>query len=172
MKEILNKWLEYRGFIYEQVEDLSLQKKGVDIIVTLPSGKTINVEVKVRRQKYKDVALETKSCIEKNTDGAITKLDQQTDYFFYIINPLGRCYIYEWNRLQQYYFNITDKIREAANDPYYHALPNIRYIKSKTHLRDNKHYTTECACFERDDLLRGVGKVTYIAFEPFKDNLI
>lgn len=80
-------------------EDLELQAKGVDHIVTLSSGKILFIEEKIRTTSWQDVLLETVSVDATGAPGWIVKEGMLTDYLLYIFTGT-RAYLYPWELLK------------------------------------------------------------------------
>lgn len=68
----------------ESVKDLELQKRGIDKILHLSSGKKILIDEKKRRKDYGDILLEEYSNYEKKKIGWLGR-EKHTDYIVYII---------------------------------------------------------------------------------------
>lgn len=94
--ELLNKFYHkfFPGIIkIEEVEDLTLQKTGIDKIMHFKGGMTITVEEKKRRVVYGDVALETKSVVKGNYEKPGWIFTCQSDFIAYAIMPTRKIYM-------------------------------------------------------------------------------
>lgn len=79
--------------------DLARQLRGVDRVVTLTSGREINVEEKVRQETYPDFALEYWSSFEDKARGWMVK-SQLTDYLAYVFLPTCTSYMLPYQLLR------------------------------------------------------------------------
>ena len=75
----------------EEVEELELQKKGVDIKLCFEDGSFLYIEEKLRRQDYGDIFLEIIANSSKKSLG--WSLTCQADYIAYIVEPTARVYL-------------------------------------------------------------------------------
>jgi len=75
----------------EFVDDLSMQKKGIDKIIHFKDGKQITVDEKKRRKDYGDILIELQSNVEKKTLGWLYY--SQCDYIVYAVMPTGTIYL-------------------------------------------------------------------------------
>ena len=75
------------------------QRGGIDRVVLLSSGKSINIDEKVRYKSYGDIILERWSSREKKTPGWIQK-NLATDYIAYAFVPDRRCYLLPFIQLR------------------------------------------------------------------------
>jgi hypothetical protein len=75
------------------------QRGGIDRVLVLASGKTLNVDEKVRAVDYGDVLLEYWSNAERRVPGWVAK-DLACDYIAYAVLPTRRCYLLPFNTLR------------------------------------------------------------------------
>lgn len=75
----------------QEVEELQLQKKGVDIILHFEDGKKVYIEEKLRREDYGDIFLEVISNSNKMSLGWV--LTCGADYICYIVQPTAKVYL-------------------------------------------------------------------------------
>ncbi len=68
------------------------QRGGIDRVITLKSGKTLNVDEKVRTQDWNDIAIERWSDRGRNVPGWVQK-DLACDYIAYAFIPTQRCFL-------------------------------------------------------------------------------
>ena len=73
----------------EHVEDLAMQKKGIDKLVYLEDGRVIKLEEKLRRKNWSDVLLETQS--RNGKPGWLQTC--RADYLAYVFEPSGTVYL-------------------------------------------------------------------------------
>ena len=83
----------------EVVEDIELQKKGIDKILHLEGGKTLLIDEKKRRKDYGDILLEEYSNYDKKVVGWLGK-HKHTDYIVYAIMPSNKAYLLPFTLLQ------------------------------------------------------------------------
>ena len=83
----------------EFVDDLTLQKKGVDRRVVLKGGKTVLVEEKCRYDEWQDVALEIWSNSERRIRGWLVK-DTHCDYLAYVWLPANKGFLLPFQLLR------------------------------------------------------------------------
>jgi hypothetical protein len=84
----------------EIINDLSLQKEGIDKKLILKNGKIILIDEKKRRKNYGDILLEEYSDYDKKKVGWIG-LNKQTDYIIYAIMPSKKVYLIPFLLLQK-----------------------------------------------------------------------
>jgi hypothetical protein len=117
----------------EQVQDR------IDKVITLPSGKVIKVEEKLRYKDYGDLLVEEFSCVETQSQGWITK-PSKADYLVYYIIPTKTARIYRMSELQNEWSKHNEDIkiygekRIAKSSDSYHTLNwsiSYKYIKSR-----------------------------------------
>lgn len=75
------------------------QRGGIDRVITLASGKTLNIDEKVRETTYNDILLEYWSSVEHRRPGWIAK-DLATDYIAYAFAPSKTCYLLPFHNLR------------------------------------------------------------------------
>ncbi len=75
------------------------QRGGIDRVLTLSSGKTINIDEKVRESDWPDILLEYWSSKENKIPGWVAK-DLATDYIAYAFKPSRRCYLIPFQPLR------------------------------------------------------------------------
>ena len=68
------------------------QRGGIDRVITLKSGQTLNVDEKVRYKSYGDIILERWSSRERQTPGWVQK-DLACDFIAYAFVPDEKCYL-------------------------------------------------------------------------------
>lgn len=78
--------------LIRDVEDEKTQKKGIDKILWMDSGKKLFIDEKKRRKDYGDILLEEYSNFDKKIPGWIDK-PVHTDYIVYFIEPSGKIYL-------------------------------------------------------------------------------
>jgi len=106
--------------ISKTIEDLEMQKKGIDRIITLKNGKKYLIDEKVRFTDYDDILLEYLSAKETGSKGWIEK-DLTIDYILYAFNNKQVCYVLDYitlKRVWKYYgeqWKKKYKIVEAKN---------------------------------------------------------
>ena len=83
----------------EFVEDLELQKKGIDKILHFNNGKSVLIDEKKRRKDYGDILLEEYSNYEEKTWGWLGR-EKHTDYLIYYVVPANKIYIFPFLILQ------------------------------------------------------------------------
>lgn len=107
----------------EIVTKLSWQKRGVDKVLILASGKRILIDEKIRREDYGDILLEEYSNWERKIVGWLGN-DKFTDYIVYMIEPTKTVYFLPFLLLQRAwqsnhdYWLATFGRREAQNKGY------------------------------------------------------
>jgi len=82
------------------VDDLKMQKRGIDKILIMASGKEILVDEKKRRKDYGDILLEEYSNFEKKEWGWLNR-SKYTDYIVYVIVPSKKVYFLPFLLLQK-----------------------------------------------------------------------
>lgn len=80
--------------------DTTRQRQGIDRVLTLSNGRTVNVDEKKRAQEYGDILLEYVSALEYKTPGWIEK-DLAIDYLAYAFMRSHRCYLFPWPMLHR-----------------------------------------------------------------------
>lgn len=68
------------------------QRGGIDRKIVTSSGRDWNIDEKVRREKWNDILLETKSDIARDAPGWIVK-DLACDFIAYAFLPTQECYL-------------------------------------------------------------------------------
>lgn len=76
------------------------QRGGIDRVLTLNSGKTLQVDEKVRYKEYGDIALEYWSNDKARTPGWVAK-DLSCDFIAYAFVNSGRCYLLPFQTLRR-----------------------------------------------------------------------
>lgn len=84
----------------QKVNDLKLQKQGIDKILITDSGKTILIDEKIRRRWYGDILLEEYSDFDNKIVGWLNKT-KYTDYIAYIVIPAKVLYLLPFLLLQK-----------------------------------------------------------------------
>lgn len=84
----------------ETCTDLTKQRQGIDRILRLSNGHTLQIDEKKRAMEYTDILLEYTSNLERNTPGWIEK-DLTIDYLAYGFMQSRRCYLFPWAMLQR-----------------------------------------------------------------------
>mgnify|MGYP001063866134 CR=1 FL=1 len=82
------------------VNNLKLQKRGIDKIFIMTGGKRIMVDEKKRRKNYDDILLEEYSDFERKIVGWLDR-KKYTDYISYIIWPKRKLYLLPFLLLQK-----------------------------------------------------------------------
>ena len=75
------------------------QRGGIDRVLTLKSGKTLNVDEKIRKKVYKDILLERWSDMERSGAGWMQK-DLACDFIAYAFKPNQTCYLLPFQTLR------------------------------------------------------------------------
>lgn len=75
------------------------QRGGIDRVLTLKSGKTLNVDEKVRAKDYPDILLERWSDRDRRKPGWMQK-DLACDFIAYAFVPSRRCYLLPFQTLR------------------------------------------------------------------------
>lgn len=88
-------WLES----IEIVDNIELQKKGIDKILKFENKKEILIDEKKRRKDYGDILLEEYSNYEKKIVGWLGK-EKYTDYISYIVIPSKKIFLFPFLLLQ------------------------------------------------------------------------
>lgn len=95
----------WRGQFEYYEKNSEAQLSGIDRTLHFPNGDLIHIDEKVRTRSkvtghiYKDIALEIYSDERTQSEGWITK-PTASEFFTYVILPLGRAYIYPARTLQ------------------------------------------------------------------------
>ena len=135
----------------EFVDDLTLQKRGVDRIVTLRGGKTVLVDEKPRKDVWPDVLLEIWSNHEKRIRGWLVK-DQYCDYLAYAWLPTHQGLVLPFQLLRMAW---RANGREWART-------------CKRVVAPNPGYTTVSYAIPVEVLLDAVQKAMVVNYEPPK----
>jgi hypothetical protein len=75
------------------------QRAGIDRLIVLDSGKTLNIDEKVRDRDYGDFCAEYWSDFERRTPGWIAK-DSATDFIAYAVLPTQTCVLVPFQPLR------------------------------------------------------------------------
>ena len=75
------------------------QRGGIDRVIVLKSGKTLNVDEKVRAIDYEDILLEYWSNKQRRVPGWVAK-DLACDFIAYAFIPSKRCYLLPFQTLR------------------------------------------------------------------------
>jgi hypothetical protein len=75
------------------------QRGGIDRVLVLSSGKTLNVDEKVRSKDYGDILLEYWSDYDRRIPGWVQK-DLACDFIAYAVIPAQRCYLLPFTALR------------------------------------------------------------------------
>lgn len=107
----------------KDVEDISLQKKGIDKILTFEAGNEVYVDEKIRRNDYGDILLEEYSDFVSKKVGWLGR-EKYTDYISYMIPSSGKYYFLPFLLLQKIWLeNYQDWLskygRKFSNNQYY-----------------------------------------------------
>jgi len=81
-------------------EDCKMQRRGVDRVIILDSGKSVYIDEKIRFSEYNDILLEYISVDTTNAPGWIEK-DLCIDYLAYAFIKSKRCYLFDWRMLKR-----------------------------------------------------------------------
>ena len=108
------------------INDIKLQKQGIDRIITLDNGRNIFVDEKIRKKNYDDICIEYLSSMESGTPGWIEK-DTMCDYICYAFLPAKICYVLPYQilkRVWRYYKDqwIEKYTRVEAKNMYYTTI--------------------------------------------------
>ncbi len=117
------------------------QKSGIDRVIILQSGKTVNVEEKVRYVDRDDIFLETVSVVEKNVPGWISK-PAATDYLCYHFQPSKRTYMFPFLALRRTW---------SVGEPFWSRTYGIRTV-------ENKNYHSQGICVPIDIMKIALGR--------------
>lgn len=110
----------------EEVEDLDIQRQGIDKILYFFDDRAILVEEKVRRKDYGDILIEVWSNWEKMKKGWIYTC--KADYIVYFVEESGRIYILPRLLLQKAFEKHWTKWLEEAGGWLYSS--NERYMSA------------------------------------------
>lgn len=80
---------------------LSQDKAGIDVIITLESGKQLFIDEKKRRKNYRDILLEIHHDEKENKLGYILDPKKKTDFIVYIIEPTSEVFIFSTHLLKK-----------------------------------------------------------------------
>lgn len=89
------------------------QYAGIDRTITLPSGSTIYIDEKKRRDEYSDFLLEVVANDKTGAPGWIEK-DLLIDYLAYAFMPSRRCYLFPWLLLKRAWAKWGDRWKAEA----------------------------------------------------------
>lgn len=91
---------------YMKVEDIGLQRRGIDRIISYPGfgDKQIFVDEKIRRVDYGDIAIEEYSDFGRRKPGWIQP-SKHTDYIAYGIEPARKVYLLPFETLRRAFIN-------------------------------------------------------------------
>lgn len=108
------------------INNMQMQFKGVDRIITLKNNRHIFIDEKIRERDYNDILLEDSSKVingvVKSTGWMNKSLD--IDYLAYAFRPSQTCYLLPWANLQSAWFKYRTRLInkygtvEAKNDGY------------------------------------------------------
>jgi len=104
-------------------ENPYMQNIGIDRTLTLPNGRLIHIEEKIRYEIYSDILLEYVSDSVRKTPGWMEK-DLRCDYLAYAFAPNKRAYLFPWATLKKVWienqgmFFAEYPIIEAPNNGY------------------------------------------------------
>lgn len=130
----------------ELVTDPTLQRAGVDRLLTLGNGIKLTVDEKKReRADTGDILLEYRHEGLYNADGWIEK-DLTIDYLAYAFIPNRRCYLFDWRMLRRAWLHYKDQ-----------WLLKYEHISSQ-----NKSYKTWSLVVPTDVLYRAVRSASII----------
>jgi len=79
--------------------DVASQRMGIDRVIFLANGRTIQIDEKKRGKEYGDILLEYISVDTTGAPGWIEK-DLAIDFLAYAFIPSGRCYLFSWPLLR------------------------------------------------------------------------
>lgn len=108
------------------IDDMDMQFKGIDRIITLKNNRTIFIDEKLRETDYNDILLEYAS---KVVDGKIVSTgwmnkDLDIDYLAYAFRPSRTCYVLPWPILRKAWRMYSKRLikrygtKEAKNEGY------------------------------------------------------
>jgi len=80
--------------------DTQSQRMGIDRIIHLSNGRTLQVDEKKRSKDYGDILLEYMSMDTTKAPGWIEK-DLSIDYLAYAFIPSKKCYLFPWPMLRK-----------------------------------------------------------------------
>lgn len=83
----------------EIVEDIEMQKQGIDKILHFEGGKRLFIDEKKRRKDYGDILLEEYSDFDRRKIGWLGR-KKHTDYIVYAIIPRNKVYFFPFTLLQ------------------------------------------------------------------------
>lgn len=83
------------------------QRKGIDRLVHLSNGKTLQIDEKKREQDWPDILLEYVSVDTTNAPGWIEK-DLDIDYLAYAFMPSKTVYLFPWDMLRRAWKHYKD----------------------------------------------------------------
>lgn len=129
-------------------EDGEHQRKGIDRVIVLNNGKVLYIDEKVRRGKWKDIALEYVSNDVKQSPGWVCK-DLFCDYIAYALPQQFVCYMLPTIQLQ---------LAWKKNSKNWINLYGKKVAK-------NNRYNTLFCPVPVADLFREIGKCLRVAFK-------
>jgi hypothetical protein len=128
------------------------QQDGVDWIIYLENHKTITADAKLRREQWKDIALEYISNDRKNTPGWMEK-DLCIDYLAYGFFNVKTVYLFDWRMLKRAW----DHYKEIWKKQY----QNIKAL--------NEGYRTHSVCVPIDVLITKASLASIIKLDQEKE---
>ncbi len=93
------------------VNDINMQKDGIDKILIFENGKELLIDEKKRRKDYGDILLEEWSDFEKKKVGWLGDSNKETDYIVYAIMPSKKVFLFPFKLLQMAWINNYKKWR-------------------------------------------------------------
>ena len=125
------------------------QRGGIDRVLTLNSGKTLQIDEKVRFEEYDDILLEYWSDIDRRARGWVAK-DLACDYLAYAFHDSGRCYLLPFQELRRCWrLRCKDWVS--------------RHKRIEAH---NEGYITVSVAVPIDELMAAITDSLFISFTP------
>lgn len=84
----------------DPITDLTMQRRGIDRIITLAGGKTLYIDEKLRPKTWTDVLLEKWSSVEHSKPGWAAK-PLHCDYVAYAFEDSCICYVIPFQQLRR-----------------------------------------------------------------------
>lgn len=123
--------------------DTPSQRRGIDRVIHLASGKTLYVDEKVRERDYGDVLLEYESVSTTGAPGWIEKDDLLIDYLAYAFMPTRRVLLFDWPMLRAAWIKFGERWKEHGEN---------RELGYRTVVAENRDYYTTSVAVPEDHL--------------------
>lgn len=132
--------------------DLDLQRRGIDRLIRLTSGKLVTVDEKKRRKNYGDILLEYLSNDVTGAPGWIEK-DLAIDWLAYAFMDNQRVYLLNWPMLRRTWEHFGDEWKEYGKAGRY----GFKIVRAK-----NYGYTTHSLAVPTQRLMSALSTATVI----------